>query len=199
MESVRIRTPYGIALLLCAAGLLIASERPRSLLAADTYEISFTPSSQAVHADSVPPGSPAQPGTPPYQMDQDTNEPGPQGALEYMEASEQVSVFGIEMCVATRKAERDIQGLLVIGIEADTLGAAAGLRPFVSSVLRPQSYDLIIGIDGARVANFADLREGMRLVRRGEIIYFSLLRDGHRMQAPMKVTSAVPPPQTWVR
>jgi S1-C subfamily serine protease len=198
MESIRIRTLYGITLLLCAAGLLIASERPRSLLAADTYEISFTPSSQAVHADSVP-SSPAQPGTPPYQMDQDTNEPEPRGALEYMEASEQVSVFGIEMCVATRKAERDIQGLLVIGIEAGTPGAAAGLRPSVASVPLPQSYDLIIGIDGARVANFADLREGMRLVRRGEIIYFNLLRDGHRMQAPMKVTSAVPSPQTWVR
>ena len=99
----------------------------------------------------------------------------------------------------TRKAERDIQGLLVIQIEAGTPGAAAGLRPFVASVLLPQSNDLIIGIDGARVANFADLWEGMRMVRRGEIIYFNLLRDGHRMQAPMKVTSAVPPPQTWVR
>jgi PDZ domain len=199
MESVRSRTPHGITLLLCAVALLIGSERPRSLLAADTFEISVTPSSQAVHADSVPPGSPAQPGTPPYKTDQDTNEPGPQGTLEYMEASEQVSVFGIEMCVATRKAERDIQGLLVIQIEAGTPGAAAGLRPFVASVLLPQSNDLIIGIDGARVANFADLWEGMRMVRRGEIIYFNLLRDGHRMQAPMKVTSAVPPPQTWVR
>jgi len=196
MESLRLRTRYRIVLLLYA-GLLIASQRPRSAVAADTDEISSTPLSQAVHADSILPAS-AQSSTPPYQVNRETNHPGPQGAPEYMEASEQVLVFGIEICVDRRKAERDVQGLLVINIEPGSPGATAGLRPSVTSALS-RSYDMIIGVDGARVSNFADLWDGLRLVQRGEVVYFNLLRDGHRVQVPMKITSAVPPPQTWVR
>jgi C-terminal processing protease CtpA/Prc len=221
---------HRIILLLYAASLLIASARPRAALAGETDEIS--PSSQAVHADSIAPAPPAQPGAAPdqrvpYQMDQDTSGPEPQGAQEYMDANEQVSVFGIEMRVDTRKAERDVQGLLVIDIEPGSPGASAGLRPFrertrdvlngvgmlaamafppaivivpiVESVPLHESYDLIIGVDGTRVTNFADLWERMRTVRPGEIVYLNLLRDGHRVQVPMQVTSAVPPPQAWVR
>jgi hypothetical protein len=39
----------------------------------------------------------------------------------------------------------------------------------------------------------------MRLVRPGEIVYLNVLRDAHRVQVPTQVTSAVPPPQAWVR
>ena len=63
-------------------------------------------------------------------MDQDTSGPEPQGAQEYMDANEQVSVYGIEMRVDTRKVEREVQGLLVIDIEPGSPGAAAGLHPF---------------------------------------------------------------------
>jgi PDZ domain len=221
---------HRITLLLSAASLLIASARSRAALAGDTNEIS--PSSQAVHADSIAPGPPAQPETAPnqsvpYQMDQDTSGPEPQGAQEYMDANEQVSVYGIEMRVDTRKVEREVQGLLVIDIEPGSPGATAGLHPFrertrdvlngvgmlaamafppaivivpiVESVPLHESYDLIIGVDGTRVMNFADLWERMRMVRPGEIVYLNLLRDGHRVQVPMQVTSAVPPPQAWVR
>jgi hypothetical protein len=218
---------YRITLLLWVACLLTALAPPRVLVAGETDEISSTPSSQAVHADSIQPAPSAQPANAPYQMDQDTAEPEPQGAQEYMDANEQVSVFGIEMRVDTRKAERDIQGLLVIDIDPGSPGAAAGLHPFrerardvlngigmlaalafppaivvvpiVESVPLPESYDLIIGVDGTRVMNFADLWERMRVVRPGEIVYLNVLRDGHRVQVPMQVTSAVPPPQAWVR
>jgi PDZ domain len=193
-----------MALLLCAASFLIASEGSRSLLAADTEETSFTPFWQSVHPPpTMSTAPPAQLGilphqAIPYQLDLDTNEPGPQGAQEYMESSEQVSVFGIEMCVDRRMAEREIQGLLVIDVEAGSPGALAGLRPPVRSMLS-ESYDLIIGIDSARVANFVDLWKGLRMVQPGEVVYFSLLRDGHRMQLPIKIWSALPMPQTWVR
>jgi hypothetical protein len=217
------------AVLLCTASLLIASVWPQAALGDDTNEIS---PSQAAHADSVAPVSPAQPATAPnpnvpYQMDQDTGGPEPQGAQEYMDANEQISVYGIEMRVDTRKAEREVQGLLVIDIEPGSPGAIAGLHPFrertrdvlngvgmlaamafppalvivpiVESVPLHESYDLIIGVDGTRVRNFADLWERVRMVRPGEIVYLNVLRDGHRVQVPMQVTSAVPPPQAWVR
>ena len=221
---------HRIVLLLYAISLLIASTRSRAAVAADTNEI--LPSPQAVHADSIAPAPYAQPATAPdrsvpYQMDQDTGGPEPQGAQEYMDANEQISVYGIEMRVDTRNAEREVQGLLVIDIEPGSPGAIAGLHPFredtrdvlngvgmlaamafppalvivpiVESVPLHESYDLIIGVDGARVTNFADLWERMRMVRQGEIVYLNLLRNGHRVQVPMQVTSAVPPPQAWVR
>jgi hypothetical protein len=74
-------------------------------------------------------------------MDQETTEPEPQGAQEYMDANEQVSVFGVEMRVDTRKVERDIQGLLVIDIEPGSPGAAAGLHPF-----RERTRDVLNGV-----------------------------------------------------
>ena len=130
-------------------------------------------------------------------MDQETTEPEPQGAQEYIDANEQVSVFGVEMRLDTRKVERDIQGLLVIDTEPGSPGAAAGLHPFrertrdvlngvgmlaamvfppaivvvpiVESVPLHEGYDLIIGVDVTRVSNFANLRERMRMVRPGGI------------------------------
>jgi hypothetical protein len=86
---VPMRRRHRIALLLCAASLLTASARPRPLVAGETDEISSTLSSQAVHADSIQPAPPAQPSAAPYQMDQETTEPEPQGAQEYMDANEQ--------------------------------------------------------------------------------------------------------------
>ena len=216
-------------MLLCAAGLLIACTPPRAVLAGDINEIS---PSQAVQPGSIVPPPGAQPATAPgqsaaYQMDQDTSAPEPPGAQEYMDANEQISVYGIEMRVDTRKAEREVQGLLVIDIEPGSPGASAGLHPFrertrdvmngvgmlaamafppamvivpiVESVPLHENYDMIIGVDGARVTNFADLWEHMRMVRPGEIVYLNVLRNGHRVQLPMQVTSAVPPPQSWVR
>jgi len=223
------RKSHRNALLLCAASLLFASTQPPIALAGDTNEIS---PSQTVGASSIAPAPPAQPVTAPgqsasYQMDQDTGGPAPQGAQEYMDANEQISVYGIEMRVDTRKAEREVQGLLVIDIDPGSPGASAGLHPFrertrdvlngvgmlaamafppamvivpiVESVPLHESYDLIIGVDGTRVANFADLWEQMRMVRPGEIVYLNVLRDGHRVQVPMQITSALPPPQSWVR
>ena|SRR5579871_358354 len=223
------RKSHRNAVLFCAAGLLIACAPPRTAMAGDINEIA---PSQAVQAGSIAPAPAAPPATAPdqgapYQMDQDTGGPEPPGAQEYMDANEQISVYGIEMRIDTRKAEREVQGLLVIDIEPGSPGAAAGLHPFrertrdvlngvgmlaamafppamvivpiVESVPLHENYDMIIGVDGTRVTNFAELWERMRMVRPGEIVYLNVLRDGHRVQLPMQVTSAVPPPQSWVR
>ncbi|MGH9645308.1 MAG: hypothetical protein ACRD4E_00705, partial [Bryobacteraceae bacterium] len=61
------------------------------------------------------------------------------------------------------------------------------------------AYDLIIGVDGARVTNFLDFYYCMREVQPGELIYLNLLRNGHRVQVPIHITSSLPPPQAWVR
>jgi S1-C subfamily serine protease len=58
---------------------------------------------------------------------------------------------------------------------------------------------LIIGVDGSRVTNFLDFYDCMRNVQPGEIVYLNILRNGHRVQVPMQITSAVPPAESWVR
>jgi len=78
------RRRHRIALLLCAASLLTASARPRPLVAGETDEISFTLSSQAVHADSILPAPLLSRAPLRIKMEQDTTEP--QGAQEYMDA-----------------------------------------------------------------------------------------------------------------
>jgi S1-C subfamily serine protease len=214
-----------IILLLCAASLFIGRAHPGRLLAADTAVISSTPTSQVYSTNSLRPSASSQ--VAPYQMEQNTSAPEPQGLKEYMDANEQISVLGIDLRVETRKAEKEIQGLLVVNIASGTPGAAAGLHPYrqpvrdllngvgmlatmafppavvvvpiVESVPLGEAYDLIIGVDGSRVTNFLDFYDCMRNVQPGEIIYLNILRNGRRVQVPMQITSAVPPPESWVR
>jgi S1-C subfamily serine protease len=214
-----------IILLLCAASLFIGRAHPGRLLAADTAVISSTPTSQVYSTNSLRPSASSQ--VAPYQTEQNTSAPEPQGLKEYMDANEQISVLGIDLRVETRKAEKEIQGLLVVNIASGTPGAAAGLHPYrqpvrdllngvgmlatmafppamvvvpiVESVPLGEAYDLIIGVDGSRVTNFLDFYDCMRNVQPGEIIYLNILRNGRRVQVPMQITSAVPPPESWVR
>jgi PDZ domain-containing protein len=57
-----------------------------------------------------------------------------------------------------------------------------------------ESYDLIIGIDGARVRNFLDYQDRTRDLQPGEMVYLSIVRDGKRLQltitAPPNLTQA---------
>lgn len=215
-----------MALLLCAASLLIGATHPGRSCADETAVISTTPAAQ-VDPNSLAPPANNQVAPAPSQTEQNTNESEPPGLKEYMDASEEISVFGIDLRVEQRKAEKEIQGLLVVDIAPGSPGAFAGLHPFrqptrdflngvgmlatmafppavvvvpiVESIPLKEAYDLIIGVDGTRVTNFMDFYDSMRDVRPGEIVYLNVLRNGHRVQVPLRVTTFLPPPQSWVR
>lgn len=219
------RTSHRAGLLLFAAAVLIGVAHPRRMLAGDTAEIVRTQRSQTVDSNSIQVPTDSQ--RPPYQLQQETASPEPQGLKDYLDASEQISVFGIDLRVETRTAEKEIQGLLVVDIQPGSPGAAAGLHPYrqpirdvlngvamlgvmmfppaiivaplVGSVPLHESYDLIIGIDGVRVTGFQDFYERVRDTLPGEVVYLNVLRNGQRVQVPLQITSAVPPPETWVR
>ena len=53
-----------------------------------------------------------------------------------------------------------------------------------------ESYDMIIGVDGARVTNFLDFEERMRNIKPGEVVYLSVVRNGKRMQVPVPVPAS---------
>jgi S1-C subfamily serine protease len=61
------------------------------------------------------------------------------------------------------------------------------LVPVFDQVHLGDSYDLIIGIDGSRVTNFLDFEDRLRNVQAGEIVYFSIVRNGERKQIPVSV------------
>jgi hypothetical protein len=120
--------PSRIAFLLFAANLLVGAAHPRRPLAAETAEMSSTPGSQSVDTNSIQPSANGQ--AAPYQLEQNTAEPESQELKEYLDVNEQISVFGIDMRVETRTAEKEIQGLLVIDVAPGSLGAAAGLHAY---------------------------------------------------------------------
>ena len=216
-----------ILAMLCAAALSIGAVLADRSFAGETAEV--TP-------ESVPQGTieSQQPLVPPssndagtYQMDQNANQVEPPGVQEYLGESEQISLYGMDLRIEHRKAEKDIQGLLVVDIAPGSPGAYAGLHPFrqpardilngvgmlaamafppamvvvpiMESVPLHEAYDLIIGVDGSRVTNFMDFYYCMREAQPGEVVYLNLLRNGHRVQVPLRITSTLPPPQAWVR
>jgi S1-C subfamily serine protease len=215
-----------MALSLFAASLLIGLSHPERSCADETAVISSTPAAQ-IDPSSLRPSVAVPAALAPYPLEQNTNEVEPPGLKEYMDASEEISLFGIDLRIERRKVEKEIQGLLVVDIAPGSPGAGAGLHPYrqptrdilngvgmlatmafppaavvvpiVESIPLGEAYDLIIGVDGARVANFLDFYDCMRNVQPGEIVYLNILRNGRRVQVPLNITTSVPPPQSWVR
>jgi hypothetical protein len=127
------------------------------------------------------------------------------------------SPIGLEMREARRRlvSGEEADGLLVLRVEQGSPAAQAGLHgyhqamhnaltgaaiaaamffppamlmvPVVADAQIGESYDLIIGVDGNRVTNFLDFEDRMREVRGGELVYFSIVRDGRRKQITVKV------------
>ena len=220
---------------LCATGLLIGAALAGRSFAGETAEVAPAAVPQSGAIESQQPLAPLlgnDSGSRPedagsYQMYQNANQVEPPGLQEYLGESEQISLYGMDLRVEHRKAEKDIQGLLVVDIAPGSPGAYAGLHPFrqpardilngvgmlaamafppaavvvpiMESVPLHEAYDLIIGVDGSRVTNFMDFYYCMREVQPGEIVYLNLLRNGHRVQVPLRITSTLPPPQAWVR
>lgn len=214
-----------ITLLLLSAGLSFAPISVVSALAAEAAEITPPVNSQGVDVSSVP--APVEQPNAAYPLEQNSNQPDPQGLRSYLDENEQISVFGIDLRLDSRKVEKDIPGLLVVDVAPGSPGATAGLHPFrqpardvlngvgmlaamafppamavvpiVEAVPLHEKYDLVIGVDGVRVASFLGFYEQVRNVRPGEVVYLNLLRNGQRVQVPMLIDAAPPPPQLWVR
>jgi hypothetical protein len=214
-----------MTLLLCAASLLIGTTRPGRSYAAENGGALSVPTSQADNTNSLPSSPNGQ--AAPYQTQRNANQIEPPGLQEYLDASEEISLFGMDLRIERRKAEKEIQGLLIVDLAPGSPGATAGLHPYrqptrdflngvgmlaamafppavavvpiVESVPLGEAYDLIIGVDGSRVTNFIDFYFCMRDVQPGEVVYLNVLRNGRRVQVPVQITSAVPPPQSWVR
>lgn len=149
--------------------------------------------------------------------DSEINGPPIGSLNDFMSEGDITSPLGIEVREDKRrlKGGGDAEGLLIVDVVAGSAAAHAGLHPYhrvmrdaletaavAGAIFCPpvvllvpvfdqvrlgESYDLIIGVDGSRVTNFLDFEERLRDVQAGEIVYFSILRNGKRMQIPVPV------------
>jgi S1-C subfamily serine protease len=106
-------------------------------------------------------------------------------------------------------------GLAVLEVHPRSAAAAAGIRPYsglghtllgasvvsaaivfppaigaLSIVERSrtgESFDLIIGVDGQRIRYIPDFQAAIFNLRDGDVIYLTLVRDGKRLQLPMRI------------
>jgi hypothetical protein len=146
------------------------------------------------------------------------------GMQDFMGQDDLASPLGIEVREDRRKVDsgEEAEGLLIVGILPNSAAAHAGLRaysrkvrdaletaavgaamifppavllmPVLDQVPLGEGYDLIIAVDGTRVTNFLDFEDRTRDVQPGEIVYLGIVRDGRRMQVPVKVPSPLPGP-----
>jgi len=136
---------------------------------------------------------------------------------DFMSEGDITSPLGFEVREDTRRLKNggEAEGLLIMDVFAGSPAARAGLHPYhramrdaletaaiagamffppavllvpvVDQVRLGESYDLIIGVDGSRVTNLLDFQERLRDVQAGEIVYFSIVRNGLRMQIQVPV------------
>jgi hypothetical protein len=128
-----------------------------------------------------------------------------------------ISPLGVEVREDQRKLKsgEDATGLLITGVTSGSPAAKAGLHahtdtarnvlegaavagalvfppavllaPIIANVPLGESYDLIIAVDGWRVMNFIEFQDRLRDLQPGEIVYLSVIRNGSRLQVPVKL------------
>jgi hypothetical protein len=101
---------------------------------------------------------------------------------------------------AAKAGVRGFQHKITTALETVTMAAAMAfplaapatlLVPLLESARIGEHYDMIIGVDGYRVTNVIDLQDCMRDLQPGQIVYLSMVRDGDRLQVPVKMTSLI--------
>ncbi len=146
-----------------------------------------------------------------HQADDDASAPPPY-LQTFLSADAIDTPIGIELREARRtlKSGEEADGLLVTRVFRGSPAAVAGIHAYsqgihnaltataiVAGLIIPpailmlpvleytqvgESYDMIIGVDGARVTNFLDFQDQMRDLKPGEIVYLSVVRNGRRIQ-----------------
>ncbi len=148
-----------------------------------------------------------------------------QDLRSFMSEGAFTSPIGVELREARRKLStgEEADGLLIVDVVKGSPAYNAGLHAYTrathnvmtgaalaASMIFPpailvvplidyaevgESYDMIIGVDGARVSNYLDFEDRLHDLRPGEIVYLSVVRNGKRLQ----IKVFVPPSNnlTW--
>ncbi len=140
---------------------------------------------------------------------------------DFINEGDESSPIGVDLREEQRKLNSGevANGLLIIGVHDGSPAAKVGLHayrrtarnvlegvavaatlffppavlavPLLDQANFGESYDMIIGVDGTRVSNFMDFEDSMRNLQPGETVYLSIVRNGDRMQVPVRVGSSM--------
>jgi S1-C subfamily serine protease len=93
------------------------------------------------------------------------------------------------------KSGASATGLLIVAVRNGSPAANAGLAGLQVILKKRQLViggDLIIAVDGSRVANFLDFENGIRDAQPGEIVYLTIVRAGLRRQVAVPIHEKEP-------
>lgn len=152
-----------------------------------------------------------------YQRAQNPPPPNVKSIREFIAHGIIRTPLGMEVKEGRRrlKSGEHAEGLLIMNVMPGSAADVAGLHPYrrtvhnllaaatvAGALIFPpailvlpvldysqvgESYDLIIGIDGIRVTNFLDFEDRLREVAPGQLVYLSIVRNGARLQVPVKM------------
>lgn len=120
----------------------------------------------------------------------------------------------------TELGSQEACGLEVLGVRPGSPAAKAGIKPYhalahhvldgaavaaafvfppailglaiIDSTQIGESYDLIIGVDGTRVRSIIDFENATADLRPGDVTYVMIVRDGKRVQLPVRLPAGQP-------
>jgi S1-C subfamily serine protease len=85
-------------------------------------------------------------------------------------------------------AERfGVEGVIVREVEPNSPAARAGLQPARVTSARSMSFDLIVAIDGEKVARVSDLTDRLAEHKKGDAIQLEIVRGQKRIKLPVKL------------
>ena len=90
---------------------------------------------------------------------------------------------------------RPYSGLVHTLLGASIVGAGMAFPPAIAALgLVEQShvgekYDLIIAVDGVRIRTISDFQNAVPEIRVGDVLYLTVIRQGKRLQIPMRIQS----------
>ncbi len=88
---------------------------------------------------------------------------------------------------AYNRVGKNVATAVAMAAAVAVMPPAALLIPLIDAVPVGESYAMIIGVDGTRVSNFLDFQDRMQNLKPGETVYFSIVRNGHRMQVAVAI------------
>jgi S1-C subfamily serine protease len=85
-------------------------------------------------------------------------------------------------------ARLGVEGVIVGEVEPNSPAARAGILPARGDVFGQLSFDLIISVDGEKVARTSDLADRLAEHKKGDALEFEVVRDGHKLlKLPVKL------------
>ncbi len=80
-----------------------------------------------------------------------------------------------------------VEGVIVRDVEPQSPAGRAGLQAARWTSSRSMSFDLVVAVDGEKVARVSDLADRLAEHKKGDTIQLEIVRGGKRLKLPVKL------------